>query len=99
VQQSSGHKICPHSSQDLPAGQPDLQRGAQINYSLRPFVFLGLGRHPRPSSDRAFEYYIIPSLEMSRQIACEHELWLKAPGRAGQPHNDSGIRTVYLPPR
>lgn len=61
--------------------------------------FWVLGGIPKPDSDSAFEYYIIPSAVMAREISLAHRTWLETPGQKGQLHNDNKIRTVYLPPR
>lgn len=60
--------------------------------------FWVLGGIPLPGSDKAFEYYIIPSKIMSAQIKEGHAGWLIAPGKHGQQHNDNNVRMVYLPP-
>jgi hypothetical protein len=53
---------------------------------------------PEPGSKFAFEYYIIPSGEMSKNILRGHLAWLNTLGKKGQKHNDSKVRTVHLPP-
>jgi hypothetical protein len=35
---------------------------------------------------------------MAREISRAHRAWLDAPGKKGQEHNDSKVRTVTLPP-
>ena len=49
-------------------------------------------------SDKPFEYYIIPSCDMAKNVAEAHELWLSTPGRKGEAHKDNKVRTVHLPP-
>ena len=61
--------------------------------------FWVLGGIPKVSQEADFEFFIIPSSQMSRNIKEAHELWLKTPGRKGQPHKDNNMRTVHLPPR
>lgn len=53
---------------------------------------------PKPGKGAVIEYFIIPAEEMAKHVAEAHEKWLKAPGRKGQPHKDSTVRTVTLPP-
>ena len=53
---------------------------------------------PSPTSPRTFEYYVIPSHDMARNVSEAHDLWMRTPGAKGQPHRDSKVRTVYLPP-
>ncbi|MGO9436417.1 MAG: hypothetical protein ACLP00_19250 [Terracidiphilus sp.] len=60
--------------------------------------FCVLGGIPDPNSTRAFEYYVIPSKEMTRNVVAAHQMWLKALGKKGQAHRDSAVRTVHLPP-
>ena len=38
------------------------------------------------------EYWIIPSTIVSKVIRDRHEIWLKTPGRKGQPHKDTDLR-------
>lgn len=61
--------------------------------------FWVLGGIPLPQSDLPFEYYIIPSLEMSTNVSRQHRTWLDNLGKKGQIHNDSKVRGVLLPPR
>lgn len=49
-------------------------------------------------SDRPFEYYVIPSEEMAKNVSEAHQLWLSTPGKTGQAHKDNKVRTVHLPP-
>ncbi|MBS4015005.1 MAG: hypothetical protein KGZ86_00985 [Candidatus Latescibacteria bacterium] len=60
--------------------------------------FWVLGGIPEPESESDFVYYIIPSPVMAREISRAHRAWLDAPGKKGQEHNDSKVRTVTLPP-
>lgn len=61
--------------------------------------FWVLGGIPKPDQHAEFEYYIIPSSEMARNVSEAHALWLATPGKNGQPHKDNNIRTVHIPPR
>ena len=54
---------------------------------------------PTPGQDEPFVYYVIPSAEMAFQVRRNHQAWLDAPGKKGQPHNPTTIRTVTLPPQ
>jgi hypothetical protein len=60
--------------------------------------FWVLGGIPAPESKSSFEYYIIPSCEMSRNVKEVHHIWLSSLGKKGQPHNDTLMRSVILPP-
>jgi hypothetical protein len=60
--------------------------------------FWVLGGIPRPSDNKGFEYFIIPSSDMAKNVSNTHQAWLKRPGKKGQQHNDSKIRIVHIPP-
>jgi hypothetical protein len=60
--------------------------------------FWVLGGIPPPGSDRPFEYYVIPSEVMAKNVSEAHELWLSTLGKKGQAHKDNTVRTVHLPP-
>lgn len=72
--------------------------GMKAMQNVGPTFFWVLGGIPLPASDKSFEYYIIPSEDMARNVAAAHALWLSTPGRAGQAHQDNPVRTVDLPP-
>jgi len=61
--------------------------------------FWVLGGIPQPEQEKDFVYYIIPSSEMAKNVSKAHQMWLKAPGKQGQPHKDNSMRTVHLPPK
>jgi hypothetical protein len=54
---------------------------------------------PLAEQNAEFEYYIIPSGEIAKHVCEAHQLWLNTPGKNGQAHRDSAVRTVHLPPR
>ena len=58
-----------------------------------------LGGIPTPNSSDGFEYFIIPSAVMAKNISEAHQKWIEAPGKDGRAHQDSKVRTVTLPPR
>lgn len=60
--------------------------------------FWVLGGVPKPGQAAEFEYYIIPSLDMAKNVTEAHMLWLETPGKNGQPHMQNKVRTVHLPP-
>lgn len=53
---------------------------------------------PEPGSESHFEYYIIPSSEMSKSILKGHHIWREMLGKKGQEHNETSVRAVHLPP-
>jgi hypothetical protein len=72
--------------------------GIKAMKNVGPTFFWVLGGIPLAGSDKAFEYYIIPSCDMAKNVAEAHELWLSTPGKTGQAHKDNKVRTVHLPP-
>lgn len=55
------------------------------------FVFIRLNNLDSP------EYYIVPSEDVSRFSAENHEQWLATPGQKGQKHNDNPMRQFKDP--
>jgi hypothetical protein len=56
---------------------------------------------PEPNQKHDFEYYVITAGEMAKNVKKVHKLWLDEPGKKGQPHRDSTVRTVWavvIPP-
>ena len=60
--------------------------------------FWVLGGVPKPGQEAEFEYYVIPSSVMAKNVKKAHQLWLETPGKKGQPHKENKMRTVHLPP-
>jgi hypothetical protein len=73
--------------------------GRKAERDFGPSFFWILAGIPTPTSTRSFEYYIIPSHEMARNVSQAHRLWLGTLGAKGQAHRDNKIRIVELPPR
>jgi hypothetical protein len=61
--------------------------GLKAMKNVGPTFFWVLGGFPLAGSDRPFEYYIIPSEAMAKNVSEAHELWLSTPGKKGQSHN------------
>jgi hypothetical protein len=72
--------------------------GMKSEKEFGPNFFWVLGGIPKPNTNANFEYYIIPSSVMAKNVVEAHQLWLKSPGVKGQKHKDNTVRTVYLPP-
>jgi hypothetical protein len=72
--------------------------GMKAMKNVGPTFFWVLGGIPTPESNRPFEYYIIPSEVMAKNVSEAHERWLSTPGRKGRAHQDSKVRIVDLPP-
>ena len=54
---------------------------------------------PLPNQKADFEYYIIPSKDMAKNIEEAHRKWLNTPGKKGQKHKDNPVRSVAIPPK
>jgi len=59
--------------------------------------FWVLGGIPEPDGKSDFEYYIIPAKDMAENVIKEYKSWFEAPGKNGQSHNETTVRTVNLP--
>lgn len=53
---------------------------------------------PKSNSDSDFEYYIIPSSAMAKNVSKAHQMWLGDEGKNGRVRLDSSFRTIHLPP-
>jgi hypothetical protein len=71
--------------------------GFKSEKSYGPNFFWVLAGIPEESCAQN-EYFIIPAEDMAREICKAHQLWLNAPGKKGQAHNNTKVRTVHLPP-
>ena len=69
---------------------------AEKNYGER-FIWV-LSGIPQPKSDQPFEYFIIPSPIMSKNVIEGHEKWANADGKDNQKRLSSEVRTILLPP-
>jgi hypothetical protein len=56
--------------------------------------FWVLGGIPLPSTSAPFEYFVIPSSDMARNVSQFHSRWLNAPGKNGRVRKDSSVRAV-----
>lgn|SRR5574337_834242 len=72
--------------------------GLKAEKNFGPLFFWVLAGIPEPKSPAAFEYFIIPSADMAQNVTKFHKRWLQAPGKDGQPHKDSAVRAVNVPP-
>ncbi len=53
---------------------------------------------PKANSDKPFEYYVIPSAQVSKNVIKAHQMWLNDIGKNGRKRQDSNIRTINIPP-
>lgn len=61
------------------------------------FVWVLVG-NPLPNSSSQLEYYIIPASEMAKNVRECYQIWITSPGKNGQRHNPTDLRTITLPP-
>tara|TARA_Y100001954_G_C15778715_1_gene588539 strand:+ start:340 stop:597 length:258 start_codon:yes stop_codon:yes gene_type:complete len=57
-----------------------------------------LGGIREPDDKGPNEFYVIPAAVMSRETKAMHQRWLETPGKDGQPHKDTTVRTTFIPP-
>ena len=70
---------------------------AELDYG--PNFFWIFGGIPLPDSSDPFEYYVVPSGVLSKQVKAHHQMWLSGLRRDGKARLDGNMRTVLLPPR
>lgn len=63
-----------------------------------PTFFWVLAGIPEIESHSSHEYYVVPSAVMSELVSVAYKNWLDAPGKLGQAHNDTSLRSIHLPP-
>lgn len=68
-------------------------RKAEKNFG-ETFVWV-LAGIPLPNTDKPFEFFVIPSAEMAKNVKTANERWLGDVSK----RKDSDVRTVTLPPR
>lgn len=73
--------------------------GVKAERVYGPNFFWVLAGIPEDGQEAPFEFFVIPSRTMALKVKAAHLAWLAAPGKKGKTHNDSGVRTVHLPPR
>lgn len=74
--------------------------GLKAERDYGPGFFWVLGGIPEPQSNKDFEYYIIPSAVMAKNITDSFKKWAASPSKdPGKPHDaNNSIRVVALPP-
>lgn len=70
--------------------------GAKAERQFGEAFFWVLAGIPEPGSLLPFRYYIVPCKEMAMNVTDLHRRWLAAPGKNGQPHNDTSVRAVAV---
>lgn len=72
--------------------------GLKAERAFGPGFFWILAGIPAPTSSAEFEYFVVPSADMAKNIVEFHQRWLAAPGKGGRQHKDSAVRAVNVPP-
>jgi hypothetical protein len=93
----SGTKFAHIQVKTFIPGNKTCSVGVKAEKDFGANFFWILGGIPLPDSSKPFEYFIIPSSELARNVKSMHQLWLDTPGLKGQAHNDNKVRTVPLP--
>lgn len=66
------------------------QKNESISSNNVFYIFVHLHEYDTPT------YFIVPSKVVSQTISKEHKKWLNKPSKKGEPHKDSGLRTIEL---
>ena len=82
----------------FPPGNRTCSVGMKAEKDFGRKFFWVIAGIPKPEQTAGFEYYIIPSKTMARNIYKNHQNWLQTPGKSGRAHKDSSIRVVHIPP-
>lgn len=72
---------------------------SETDYGRR--FFWVLGGIPKPEMKKGFEYFIIPSTVMAKNMKECYRLWVDTPGVNGRPHDPekkNKVRALWLPP-
>ena len=51
---------------------------------------------PEPGQAAPFEFYVIPSDVMAKNVTERHATWLATPGKDGRAHKDTSVRAVAV---
>ncbi len=70
---------------------------AEIDYG-KNFIWV-LAGIPTSKSKDSFEYYIIPSPDVAKNVKEGHGKWLATPGKNNQQHNETTMRIIDLSPK
>ena len=69
-------------------------------YFGKNFIWV-LAGIPKADSDKEFEFYIVPSKEVAKNVSESHRLWLAYEGAIkwnGKKRKDSTMRVINIPP-
>ncbi len=77
-------------------GKKTCSVGAKAERDYGAKFFWILAGIPEPTSKLPFEFIVIPSADMARNVAALHKRWLETPGKAGRAHRDNAVRAVAV---
>lgn len=70
---------------------------SEIDYGENFFWILG--GIPKPNTNSGFEYFVIPSGIMAKNMRECFKMWRDTPGKDGRPHDpENKFRGTFLPP-
>jgi len=70
--------------------------GAKAERDYGPKFFWSLAGIPSATSALPFEYFVLPSADMARNVTAFHMRWLETPGKGGRAHRDNAVRAVAV---
>lgn len=79
-------------------GNKTVTVGAKAEKDFGPNFIWVLAGIPKSNSTADFEYHIIPSREVAKNVTKAHAMWLRDAGRNGRVRKDSNVRTINIPP-
>ena len=80
-------------------GHKKVAVGAKAEKDFGPNFVWVLSGIPKENCAADFEYYVIPSSVVAKNVREGHEKWLATPGKKSQKHNETSIRIIDLPPK
>jgi hypothetical protein len=95
---SAGTKFVHIQVKTYVPGNKTVTVGSKAEKDFGPNFIWVLAGIPTANSTADFEYYIIPSFEVSKNVAMAHQMWLNDAGRNGRVRKDSNVRTINIPP-
>jgi len=100
VSNSSGTRFAHVQVKTFVPGSRTASVGLKSERDFGSAFFWVLAGIPKPDSRKAFEYYIIPSVDIARNMRDNFKIWVSTPGAKGQKRNaENRVRTIQLPPR
>jgi hypothetical protein len=101
VSNSSGTHFAHVQVKTFVPGNRTVSVGRKSERDFGSNFFWVLAGIPTPEFETLFEYFIIPSADMAKNMKETYEIWARTPGLKGQRHNveTNKVRAIRLPPR